>query len=221
MLNPSLTIAITAAMEAVINTALRYDPASRQQIATITDILSIKTSFATSNLDLYIQGCDDGIRIMGHCEQTVTSQLSGKPLALLSLIRQPTNLANSGIEFTGSIGLLQQWQQLLAQLDIDWEDAISSVLGDIAGPLTASGLRKGVSWKLQQHKERYRLLKEYLSEELHLIPSKAELHHFYDEVSQLTLDTDRTAARLQRLKQRLASNKATQTPTQNDKERFE
>ncbi|MGH1484928.1 MAG: ubiquinone biosynthesis accessory factor UbiJ [Cellvibrionaceae bacterium] len=207
----SLLTALTAAIEATVNTALRYDPASRGQIALITDILAIETSlpsvasaFApTQTLTLYCHGTEDGIRVMSYCEHAVATHLKGSPIALLSLLKQPTSLANSGVELAGSIGLLQQWQTLLQQLDIDWEDAISSVLGDIAGPMAADGIRRTFSWSKQQQTEQQRLLKEYLPEELNIVPSKTELDNFNQSVSALSVDTDRLNARFSQLKQAL------------------
>ncbi len=200
-INIELVTALTSAIETVINTALRYDPASKQQLSTLTDILAIEST--VPSLTLYCHGTEDGVRIMGYCESPITTQLKGSPLALLSLLKQPTNLANSGVELTGSIGLLQQWQQLLQQLDIDWEDAISSVLGDIAGPLAMKTIRGGLAWTHDQKEEQLRLLKEYLTEELRAIPSKTELEEFYSAVSETVIDTDRLNARVTQLLNRL------------------
>ena len=196
-MDPSLITALTAAIETAINTALRYDPASRQQLAQINDILAIEST--SPSITLYCRGSEEGMHLMSHCEEAITTHLKGSPLALLNLIKQPTNLANSGVELAGSIGLLQQWQTLLHTLDIDWEDAISSVLGDIAGPMAANGIRQSVSWAKQQTSEQQRLLKEYLPEELRIVPSKIELDNFYRDVSDLSLDMDRLSARIARL----------------------
>ncbi len=195
--NIELITVLTSAIEAVINTALRYDPASKQQLSTLTDILAIESTAPA--ITLYCHGTEDGVRIMGYCESPVATQLKGSPLALLSLLKQPTNLANSGVELVGSVGLLQQWQQLLQQLDIDWEDAISNVLGDIAGPLAMKTFRGSISWTHNQKEEQLRLLKEYLTEELRAIPSKTELEDFYSAVSDTAMDVDRLSARATQL----------------------
>jgi len=200
-MDPTALTFITGSLESLVNTALRYDPASRQALEDLTDILAIESS--SPRFTLYCHGSEDGIRLMTHCEAPVTTQLSGSPLALLSLLKQPSSLANSGVELTGSVGLLQQWQALLHTLDIDWEDAISGIIGDIAGPIMASNLRTGAEWARNQKEVQLRLLKEYLPEELKIIPSKTELALFSQEVSQLVLDTDRLDARLKYLDEAL------------------
>jgi ubiquinone biosynthesis protein UbiJ len=224
-LSNSLITGLTAAIETAINAALRYDPASRQQAANITDILAIESTLPpfvshligltqmndenNHSFILYCHGTEDGVRLMNYCEAPVSTHLKGDILSLTSLLKQPTNLANSGVELAGNIGLLQQWQALLQQLDIDWEDAISSTLGDIVGPTVASSIRTGFSWAAQQQQEQQRLLTEYLPEELRVTPSKIEIENFCSDVSGLTLDVDRLSARLSNIEERLKQLKDT------------
>ncbi|MFT6387814.1 MAG: ubiquinone biosynthesis protein UbiJ [Cellvibrionaceae bacterium] len=196
-MDPSVKTFITGSLESLVNTALSYDPASRQELANLTDILAIESN--SPDFTLYCHGSEDGIRLMCHCEVPATTQLSGSALALLSLLKQPSSLANSGVELSGSVGLLQQWQALLHNLDIDWEDAISGIIGDITGPMLASKLRKGAEWAQNQKEVQLRLLQEYLPEELKIIPSKTELALFSQDISQLVLDTDRLDAKFKYL----------------------
>lgn len=206
-MDPSVLTLLTSSLETVVNTALNYDPASQKKLAGISDILAIESTAPA--LSLYCHGSADGIRFMAHCESSVTTRLRGTPIALLALLKQPTSLANSGVELAGSVALLQQWQSVIQELDIDWEDAISTVLGDIAGPMLANKLRTGSSWVKDQQTQHTQLLKEYLPEELRVIPSKAELESFYQEVNSLKLDTDRLNARFDSLANKLKNHTKT------------
>ncbi len=192
---------ITAGIEAVINRALRYDPATQQKVAQLNQVLAV--TITQPNVTFYICGQTDkgnsdnsGVRIMNHCEDSITTHLTGSITALFSLLKKPTTLANSGVELVGSTQLLQEWQSILQSLDIDWEDAISQILGDIAGPLTADSLRKAKQWFTQQTDEHQRLVTEYLPEELKVTPSKTEVNEFYQEIDKLKLSTDRISARI-------------------------
>ncbi len=196
-MDPSISAAITASIESVINTALKYDPASQQKIAEITDVLAIESTAPT--LTIYCHGSSDGVRIMSHCEAPTATQLTGTPLALISLLKKPTTLAGSGVELVGSVGLLQRWQAILNDLDIDWEDAISNVLGDIAGPMAGKIISSGLNWSRQQNAEQARLLKEYITEELKVTPSKAEITGFSEAVGEIKMDAERLQARFSQL----------------------
>lgn len=203
-MDPSISAAITASIESVINSALRYDPASMQKIAAISDVLAIQSTQPA--LTLYCHGTSDGVRIMTLCETPATTQLSGTPLALITLLKKPTTLANSGVELTGSVGLLQRWQTILNELDIDWEDAISSVLGDMAGPIATQTIMGGLSWSRRQSVEQTRLFKEYITEELKVTPSKPELKIFSDAVSEMKMDAERLQARFSQFVNTHANN---------------
>jgi ubiquinone biosynthesis protein UbiJ len=196
-MDPSISAAMTASIEALINTALRYDPASRQKIAALSDILAIQSTKPA--LTLFCRGTNDGVSIMSSCSAPIAAQLTGTPFALLALLRKPTSLANTGVELTGSVGLLQQWQAILNELDIDWEDAMSVVLGDIAGPVAAKTILGGINWSKRQSDEQARLFKEYITEELKITPSKPELKIFSDAVNEIKMDAERLQARFTQL----------------------
>ncbi len=84
-MDPSIYAAMTASIESVINTALRYDPASLQKIAGINDVLAIHSTRPA--LTLYCSGSSGGVRIATRCESPVATQLSGSPVALIALIK--------------------------------------------------------------------------------------------------------------------------------------
>jgi len=192
-LEQTLIQGLAASIETVINTALRYDPSSRQKLSQIDEVLAV-TVTSSPKLSLYLRGHEEGVAVLYYCETPVSAHLQGSALALLTLFKQPTNLAGSGVTLIGSTTLLQQWQHILHKLDIDWEDAISQSIGDIAGPLMASGIRKSAQ-------EQPRLMTEYLQEELKLTPSPPEAEHFYQAIGHLKLDVDRVSARIKKIRQ--------------------
>lgn len=193
----TITTGLTAGIEATINQALRYDPASQQAISQLDDVLAV--SITQPKLILYIRGQENGIHISNYCEDHITTHLTGSANALLNLLKQPSSLANTGVDLVGSTHLLQQWQTILHTLDIDWEDAISQTLGDIAGPLASNGLKKAAQWFTQQTRDHQRLASEYLPEEIKATPSHTELNDFYEDIDALKLNSDRLSARVDKL----------------------
>lgn len=201
-------VALVASLETVINHALQYDPATRQQIAAIEDVLLLEILLPSElpNLTVYCSGFDGGVRLQLDYEHTVSAHLKGSPIALIMLLTQPNTLAKSGVELIGSVGLLRQWQQSLQTLDIDWEEAINRVVsdqyfGDVIAPTVIQFLKRKLVWGREQHYEHARLLVEYLIEELHLIPSKPELQSFYRDVQELVQETERVAAYIAEFRQ--------------------
>lgn len=208
-LDQTIVQAMTVGLEATINTALRYDPASRKKIAALNEILAIELTIPS--LCFYLQGQEEGVAILSYCEAPVTTHLTGSPLALFNLLKQPSSLASSDVSLVGSTGLLQQWQAILQTLDIDWEDAISQILGDVGGPLAASTIKKNAQWMGKQCTEHGRLLSEYLPEELKVTPSKPEAEAFFEQIDELKFSVDRLSARMQKLHAQFS------TPNDNEK----
>lgn len=202
-MDPSITIALAVAVETAINRALTYDPASQRGVGQLQGVVAIE--FTVPSMTFYCWGDGQGVAIASYTEQPVTTHLTGSPLAFLNLLQQPTSLANTGVDLVGSVGLLQQWQQVLQGLDIDWEDALSEYLGDIVGPLAAQGIRLALGWSQQQRREQRRLLGEFITEELQLVPTAVELDGFYSDIRGLSEETDRLTARIAQLSQTLAN----------------
>ena len=131
--DPSVQVAVAASLEAVVNKALQFDPGSRYALARLRGkVLALE--FSQPNVTVFLLPVEHGVRIQSAYDGEVTTRIKGSPLALLGLVRSKhTNLANSGVEVFGSTGFLIELQKILQGLDIDWEEAISSVFGDIAG----------------------------------------------------------------------------------------
>ena len=87
-------------------------------------------------------------------------------------------------------------------LDIDWEEQLSKLTGDIIAHQLGNAARHG------RRAFRFGLdtlekdSGEYLQEELRLLPTRIETENFSDEVSRISMDVDRLAARLKRLQNR-------------------
>ena len=97
----------------------------------------------------------------------------------------------------GDLSLLADYQRLLKNLDIDWEDMLSQFTGDIIGHQTAQLIRTKFGWVKDRANSAQRLTKEFLTEELKTVPGKPELETFYRDVDELRLAADRAAARVE------------------------
>ncbi|MGS2717871.1 ubiquinone biosynthesis accessory factor UbiJ [Eionea flava] len=192
--------AITASVEKIVNGALAYDPATKNKISAIRDVLAVKIT-APVTCTIYLCGQTEGLAALSYYEPAPTTTLTGSTSAFIRLLQHPEAFTASDVSLTGSPQLLQQWQAIIETLDIDWEDALSKVLGDIAGPAVNQALHQSAQWLHTQASEQERLITEYLSEERQLVPSKAEVGQFSDNVAALRLQMDRISARTERLSQ--------------------
>lgn len=195
-----LTTGALASAEKIINAALRYDPATRLKLARLSGkILALKITTPVA-FDVFVAPLDEEIQLMGHWDGDVDTQLSGSLMALVQIsTTEIHNLKYSGVTAMGDLGLLADLQQLLKQVDIDWEDMLSQFTGDIIGHQAASAIRAKFGWVKDRAQTATRLTKEFLTEEYQALISKPELEDFYQQVDELRLAVDRAAARVEKL----------------------
>lgn len=197
MLDPTLLTAASATLEAIINKALQYDPAT---LNTLEKHLgkSLKVEITELNFSLCFH-FGRQIMVTNYCEEP-TIELRGSIPALISLaMSDSTNLAKSGVTASGNTAFLAEIKSIARRMEIDWEDAINQWLGDVAGHQLAGGLRRQFDWLNDRRVNGERLLQEFLTEELRATPSQPELETFSSTVDQLYLKTDRLSARIQQL----------------------
>jgi ubiquinone biosynthesis accessory factor UbiJ len=194
-----LTSAGLAAAEKCINKSLQYDPATQNALTTCEGkILSLQITTPPIKIAVLIQ--EKSIRLMSQWDGDVDTQVSGSLIALAQIAQTPVhNLKDSGVTVMGDLQFLAQLQKILQQLDIDWEEMLTQIFGDLIGHQMAQTLRSKINWTNNRAQTAQRLASEFVTEELQAIPSKIELDDFYRQVDELRLAVDRLGARINNL----------------------
>lgn len=198
-MDPMLTTAALASAEKIINAALAYDPSSRIALAQLEpQVLAIQIN--SPDFKVFVVPTQDGINLRSHYEGDITTQLQGTLPALISLIKSDRlNLKDSGVQLFGSTGFLADLQKILKNLEIDWEEMLSQVFGDIIGHQSAALIRGKMSWAKDRANNIQRLTSEFLTEELRVLPGKPEIAFFNAQVDDIKLSVDRIEARILRV----------------------
>lgn len=202
-MDATIITAALASAETIVNKALAYDPSTRIALEKLSpQVLAV--NITTPDFKFFVAPTESGVRLLGHYEGDITTQIQGSVPALISLVKSKNiNLKDSGVRITGSTSFISDLQTTLKNLDIDWEEILSKIFGDIIGHKGAELLRGKMSWAKARASNVQRLTSEFLTEELRVLPSKPELEYFYNQVDDLHLYTDRLDAKFELLKQRL------------------
>jgi ubiquinone biosynthesis protein UbiJ len=96
----------------------------------------------------------------------------------------------------------QRFSKALASLDIDWEEQLSHVTGDIAAHEIGRGVRAALHEGRRVASTGRENLSEYLTEEARLLPHRLEIEDFLAEIDTLRDDSERLAARIALLEKR-------------------
>ncbi len=132
----------------------------------------------------------------------VDATISGRLMALVNLASLDDKVSTSiqeRVSFQGDIALAQKLQNILAGLDIDWEEALAQRTGDVlAFQIHQRGRNLG-TWLRQSAESLLQTSSEYLREEAGLSPTEVEFEVFRSRLTELKHDVARTEARLQQL----------------------
>lgn len=200
--DPSLSVTIAAILEKCITVALKYDPATRSKLSNLNE-KAVKIAITEPEIEFYFCIIDNEIEVKVYSDIQADAVISGKALDFFSAIGNSNHsFAESNLCIAGKITLLNQLQEILSDLDIDWEEPLNEFLGVIPGHTIAETVRSSCHWLARQSKDATEAIPEYLCEELRAMPSNSELEHFYESVDQLKSSTTRLAAKIQRLQQR-------------------
>lgn len=197
-LGPTAKSALLAALQGVVNQALRLDPGTRTQLHHRAGApLAIQLTDWQFSAAISAEG--DEIRLLAYCEQPA-AQVSARAQDLLAwMTSEQGSLAEHNIEVRGSTAALQAWQTLLLGLEIDWEDALTRVSGDLAGHAMAESLRMAAAWAGARAENIQRQLLEFVVEEQQCLPNRALFEDHRLRTQALGLGLDRLQARIERL----------------------
>lgn len=197
---------VTASIEKLANALLSLDPASgkllqplQSQCFTVflnelpfalqfnfsvqIDVVAVNQSFAEYITQLPANEC---------CVRT-----SLATLPKLSNSSQLTRLIQQGeLDLEGDLHIAQRFSVLMNSVDIDWEEHLSSYVGDVAAHTIASGAEKAVNGAKKALQRWQSAAGNALVEEKQIAVHRLEVMHFADQVTDLRDYLARSEARL-------------------------
>ncbi|CAA0082582.1 Uncharacterised protein [Zhongshania aliphaticivorans] len=207
MIPPVLQGAALSALENLINNALQLDPSVSSKLQALSG-QSFALELKEPNIDIGIGITGKRLRILGQHNNTVTTRLSGRwsEFAKVATASDPAAaLINGDISISGDTSSLLELRQILAELDLDWEQPLADAFGDVAAHQLGSGLRAGQRWLNNTRRNLHRQFSEYIVEESQLVPHPCQADDFYNEVDELKARSERLDAKIRRLQQRISA----------------
>lgn len=194
----------TEALESAFNMAVAMDPVSRDRMQALQGSVILFT-LTGIELPLYIlPGKKTSILASFDGEHDVS--LTGTPLAMLRMSlanRSEDSLFAGDVIIEGDTELGQRFQSILQRLDIDWEEHLSRLTGDIIAHQLGNMARGFLSWGAQASTTLMRDSGDWLQEESRQVAGFTEVDRFNREVDDLRSSFARLEARVQRLCQNL------------------
>ncbi len=193
---------LSAAVELALNQYFSLDPDAMSRFFLLEGkIIALEIKGIDKIICLFLSA--DGFLVLSDFDGKADATISGTPIALakMAMVNNPKHLLFGGeITITGDTHLANQFNRLLIQVDIDWEDVLAQKIGDIAAHKIGNLFRNSQQWFKQSASSFFMDGGEYIQEEVHLSPSNAELRNFIRKVDDVREATDRLKARIDLLK---------------------
>jgi len=203
----SLIDAGLLSLETSINYALSLDSEISSELGQLHGRV-IGFDLQGTGIRLYMVPDQAGrIQLLSHSETQTDCLISGSPVSLMrSHFDENNKLVFSGdIKITGNAGLAQKFVSVLKRLDIDLEEQLSSITGDVIAHQIGENFRRGFKWLSRNNQSALLNIQEYLQEEARLLPTLFELENHYLQVDQIRDDVERLEARINLLKKTMES----------------
>jgi ubiquinone biosynthesis protein UbiJ len=194
-------VVLIAALEAAINQYLKLDPSTSQRLA-ILEGQVIAVELRGLGLRFYLLPGPGGMQILSYYAGDPDTWLIGTPLGLAQLASGSGGsgrLFSGDVEIRGDVSLGEQFREIMDDMQIDWEEILSHVVGDFAARKLGNAAHETAAWARSSAETLALNLTEYLHEEGRLLPYREQVEEFMSAVDTLRSDVDRLEARIRRL----------------------
>lgn len=182
-------------LEAALNRFLDIDPESQNRMAALEGKI-IALHIRVLELEFFLIPTNGRIDVWGECEDEPDVRISGTPLAFAA---QAGDASGNGLDIEGDASLGQDFSKLLIQVDLDWEEMLSKITGDVVAHQVGRFVRNAFDWAKNTRDTLVQNTGEYLVYESRHLPPKGAVGTFMEAVDELRSDTDRLEARIERL----------------------
>ncbi|MEM7053602.1 MAG: SCP2 sterol-binding domain-containing protein [Pseudomonadota bacterium] len=189
---------LARSIQHVINRAVALDEMGTDQLKPLRERW-LKFELSGMEIDLWFGADENGMIVDAeqHEEDVPDTIIHGTPGALIGMAI-PEMEGPSQIRIEGDARLAQQFQQLLKNLDPDWEAGISNYLGDLIGPQVYRMLVEAGRFGQHAVKTSGEQISHWLRDESGSVPNQEEWADWRDQVDDLREAVDRFESRVRR-----------------------
>ena len=146
-----------------------------------------------------------GVVLQGACASSPDVRITGKLIDLLSLTRQQEVTHSGAVNITGDLAVAREFETLLKNLNIDWEEAVSPATGDFLAHKLGNAARRLRAWARGSRTSFEEDVSEFLRYERRLVPQPGELDQFLGAIDRLRDDVERLEQRVGRMDKPVSS----------------
>jgi ubiquinone biosynthesis protein UbiJ len=198
---PLLQTALLLPLEHLLNTLVRADAAGQSRLDAMEGkVLAVHGDKPMFSLFVSIRGRK--LRLAAVNEGPVNTTLSGPASGMLKLLLARGavhNLQPYGLSLLGETGFMAGLQELLTDLQVDWEYHLGRLIGDVPVQALRDSIDHSQAFASRTGSRFAEDLGEYLTEESGLLPTREETVRLASGIAALILRIDRLEAGINQL----------------------
>ena len=140
---------------------------------------------------------ESGVQLESNPTEEASTSLRGTPLQLLNVMLAKEHRQRffaDDVTITGNTEVGQHAIELFDALQIDWEEQLAKLTGDVPAHHAGKLLKRASQWFKQLENSFTHNVSEYVQEEKNWLPSREALQDFFHDIDTLRMDTDRVEA---------------------------
>lgn len=193
-----LKTTLLLSVESTVNRLLESDPVTTASLGKLEGA-SIEIHIEDIRQSVFILPFHGGLQLhseLGYDADVTLTGDSGNLLQMISSENKASFLFGNGVSVSGKHAIANQFQTVLANMQIDWEAIVAEHTGDMVAHQLVSFLQ-GQATQAKKVAKSFELnFSEYIQEEAQLLPTTVEADIQFEEIETLRERTDRLAARL-------------------------
>lgn len=133
-------------------------------------------------------------------------KISGTPLQLLNVMflkEDRQKFFSDDVTIIGDAEVGQQVIALFDELEIDWEEKLSQVVGDVPAYHVGKWLHHIKDWFNKSETTLAQDIDEFIHEETTWFPTREEINDLFNDIDAVSMATDRAEAKMNALKKML------------------
>ena len=199
---------LISTLDAALNAVLKLDPHAKRRIQKLEGKL-LALHIRGPELTLYLLPVDSRLQVHSFAEGHIDTTITATPLGLAQLALQSDKssaMFKGDVTIVGDIEFGQAIQDILGQIDIDWEELLSKAIGDVAAHQVGRGVRGLMGWTESAGDSLQQDISELLQHEMRLLPQREDIATFLNDVDTVRADLERFELRLSRFEQSMNNN---------------
>jgi len=179
--------------ERITRASLHLDPGTRSRLQALEGkSISIHVTDSMpmyrDGIKVYVVPTAKGIELSADARTPADASISLTAKDLLILLRKSS--APNNIAVDGDYALLAEVLEIVKGFDIDWENAISPLAGDVIAHHVGKNMRATEKWLSRSMKEAKRLAEEYMDEELPIAKESRAFKPMFDGMEKMKVAGD-------------------------------